>query len=214
MFNITPIRPNYDKPAAAKPGIAETEKALRTAYQMFSACGQSSNASICADMANKLRKFGSFASEKQEAFARSLIERAAKLNTPVAQSVVPVIVVPVQKVPSLFAVMQKHSHFYLGDVTLARKNQDSLVWIKHAKFDGVVGKIVDGVVTLFAPRMKTAGIDAGEIVALLDDIEQNPLAAAMKFGKLSGRCCSCGRDLTDPVSIEQGIGPVCVLKFG
>lgn len=213
MFNITPIRPNYDKPAVQTQTVAETEAALRAAYQQFNARGQSSNASICADMANKLRKFGSFASEKQEAFARSLIERAAKLATPIAQATAPVIVVPEQRVHRLFGVMQRHSHFYLGDVTLARKNQDSLVWIKHAKFEGVVGKIVDAKVTLFDARLKNAGIDAAEIVALLDDIEADPLAAAMKFGKLSGRCCSCGRDLTDPVSIEAGIGPVCATKF-
>jgi len=206
MFNITPIRPNYDAPKAAS---TVTAAALVEAAAKYTAIGQTNKAAICRDMATKLARFGSFVSQKQEDFAASLVRGA----TPLAQSVAPVVVVPVQRVPSLFAVMQKHSHFYLGDVTLARKNQDSLVWIKHAKFEGVVGKIVDGVVTLFGPRMKTAGIDAGEIVALLDDIEQNPLAAAMKFGKLSGRCCSCGRDLTDPVSIEQGIGPVCVLKF-
>jgi len=35
----------------------------------------------------------------------------------------------------------------------------------------------------------------------------------MKYGKLAGRCCSCGRELTDDDSIEAGIGPVCARKF-
>jgi hypothetical protein len=209
-FNIKPVA------VAAPQSVASdnvSAHALHTAAVIYKAKGQSNNAAICTDMANKLTRYGSFVSEKQAAFAASLVAKAGALNTPLAQSVAPVIVVPVQKVHSLFGVMQKHSHFYLGDVTLARKNQDSLVWIKHAKYEGVVGKIVDGVVTLFKPRFAQAGIDAAEVVALLDDIDQNPLAAAVKYGKLSGRCCSCGRDLTADGSIEAGIGPVCALKF-
>jgi len=37
----------------------------------------------------------------------------------------------------------------------------------------------------------------------------DPLAAAVATGKLTGRCCCCGRELTDPVSVERGIGPIC-----
>lgn len=39
------------------------------------------------------------------------------------------------------------------------------------------------------------------------------LADAKKFGALHGTCCVCGRTLTDEVSIEAGIGPVCAQKF-
>ena len=39
------------------------------------------------------------------------------------------------------------------------------------------------------------------------------LADAKKFGALYGTCCVCGRTLTDEVSIEAGIGPVCAQKF-
>lgn len=35
------------------------------------------------------------------------------------------------------------------------------------------------------------------------------LDEAKQFGKLYGRCCVCSRVLTDEVSIENGIGPVC-----
>lgn len=38
---------------------------------------------------------------------------------------------------------------------------------------------------------------------------------AAEFGKLYGICCICGRTLTNEVSIEAGIGPVCAGKvFG
>lgn len=35
------------------------------------------------------------------------------------------------------------------------------------------------------------------------------LKQAAEFGKLTGTCCCCGKLLTDPKSIEKGIGPVC-----
>lgn len=37
---------------------------------------------------------------------------------------------------------------------------------------------------------------------------------AVKFGKLYGVCCICGRTLTNEESIEAGIGPVCAGKAG
>ena len=42
----------------------------------------------------------------------------------------------------------------------------------------------------------------------------DPLNAAIKYGKVSGECSCCGRELTDPRSIERGIGPICATKFG
>lgn len=37
---------------------------------------------------------------------------------------------------------------------------------------------------------------------------------AAEYGKLYGVCCICGRTLTDEVSIERGIGPICATKQG
>jgi hypothetical protein len=42
----------------------------------------------------------------------------------------------------------------------------------------------------------------------------DPLNAAIRYGKVSGECSCCGRELTDPKSIEAGIGPICATKFG
>jgi len=42
----------------------------------------------------------------------------------------------------------------------------------------------------------------------------DPLSAAIRYGKVSGECSCCGRELTDPKSIEAGIGPICATKFG
>lgn len=39
------------------------------------------------------------------------------------------------------------------------------------------------------------------------------LEQATAFGKLHGTCMCCGRDLTNPESIELGIGPVCRKRY-
>jgi hypothetical protein len=42
----------------------------------------------------------------------------------------------------------------------------------------------------------------------------DPISAAIRYGKVSGECSCCGRELTDPRSIERGIGPICADKYG
>lgn len=42
---------------------------------------------------------------------------------------------------------------------------------------------------------------------------ENLLLIAARMGDESGICALCGRELTDPVSIERGIGPVCAGKL-
>lgn len=53
-----------------------------------------------------------------------------------------------------------------------------------------------------------------DVKAVLLDAANDPLTAAIRYGKVSGECSCCGRELTDPQSIERGIGPICATKFG
>jgi len=177
-------------------------------------------AGTCRDIADKLERFGSFASDKQREFAVKLIEwskpRQPRMTLqsdeqraddacaqPAARAEVNTLL------PKLHEVMQRHAKFYIGDVTLSRKQADQLVWVKHAAADKVVGKIDGGKLTLWS----RPGVDDGALRGLFTELEADPLAAARKYGKLSGRCCSCGADLVDPESIERGQGPVCAGKF-
>ena len=41
----------------------------------------------------------------------------------------------------------------------------------------------------------------------------DPLNAAIRYGKVSGSCSCCGKELTVKESIERGIGPICAKKF-
>jgi hypothetical protein len=69
------------------------------------------------------------------------------------------------------------------------------------------GKIMAG---SFVPSSGCAPATADAVVA----VAQDPRGEAVKHGKLTGVCSCCGRKLTDPVSIEMGIGPICASNWG
>jgi hypothetical protein len=77
----------------------------------------------------------------------------------------------------------------------------------YVKCDGqYAGKIVGG--QLQALREAPA-----DILQLVRAIAEDPLEAARKYGRDTGTCSCCGRELTDKKSIEAGIGPVCESKW-
>lgn len=45
-------------------------------------------------------------------------------------------------------------------------------------------------------------------------IAANPSDAATRYGRETGACACCGRELSDPKSVEAGIGPVCARSWG
>jgi hypothetical protein len=51
---------------------------------------------------------------------------------------------------------------------------------------------------------------AAEVARVLID----PMGEAVAHGKRTGSCAICARELTDPVSVERGIGPICAENFG
>jgi hypothetical protein len=54
---------------------------------------------------------------------------------------------------------------------------------------------------------------APELRPHLDEAAADPVAAAVRYGRLTGNCACCGRTLTDPKSIELGIGPICLTRL-
>lgn len=181
---------------------------LRAAAAVFAARTDSfanGKADTCRDLADKLEKFGSFVSIKQADFAAKLVEwskprQRDEVATPQNLSV-----------PNLFAVMQSLSTLFVGDLKVSRKNQSELCWLLWN--DKLVGKLENNEAVLFRAKLAAARVDSLTVVERLREIDRDPRAAAAAYGKLSGICGCCGRDLTDPVSIEQGIGPVCRERF-
>lgn len=68
------------------------------------------------------------------------------------------------------------------------------------------GKIMNG---KYTPSAIVTPDLFGAVIAAMAD----PLAAAVAYGKRTGSCSCCGRTLTDPVSVADGIGPICKAKF-
>ena len=155
-------------------------------------------------LSNSIAQYGSL-TEGQVAAVRRCIERDAERAAAKAAAPKP----EPKMLSALHDVMQRHAKFYAGDLTLSRRREDQLVWIKHANAEKVIGKIDGGELSLW----NRPGVDMEQVKSMLEEFEGAPLQAAMKYGKLSGRCCSCGRELTNDGSIEAGIGPICAAKF-
>lgn len=70
---------------------------------------------------------------------------------------------------------------------------------------------------LYAKRLNDSGrgftYEAGAIYTLKHS-DKMTLEQVMEFGVLTGNCCVCGAELTDPVSVARGIGPICLEKGG
>lgn len=48
----------------------------------------------------------------------------------------------------------------------------------------------------------------------LEHINSDPVAACIAYGKESGYCSYCGRELTHPRSVHYGYGPICAANYG
>jgi len=77
----------------------------------------------------------------------------------------------------------------------------------YVKHDGeYAGKIMGGVFKPFNAKPDT--------LALVCEIAENPAERAKQYGIETGTCSCCGAELTDPVSIANGIGPICADNWG
>lgn len=78
------------------------------------------------------------------------------------------------------------------------------LYIKDDNWD-YIGKVThEGVMKLNHPDKITAEQKMLVLAAIYD-----PEATAMSNGRVTGSCCCCGRTLTNKLSIELGIGPIC-----
>ena len=82
------------------------------------------------------------------------------------------------------------------------------IYVTAEDEDLYLGKILGMV---FSPNRD--GVQKGA-AATLQAIAADPLEAALRYGRRTGRCACCGRELTKHASIEIGIGPICREKWG
>lgn len=160
-----------------------------------------------ADLAAKLRRFGSYASAKQADFARRIVDEYSRPRTdrpsePAA---------PTQR-PNTWKTVQGFARITIGEVSFRKQNAEPVWWIKFAGV--LVGRLAGGAAIGFGAKIRAAGLDAAKIKEALDVIEADPVEALKAHGIATGSCGCCGRELTDPESIQRGIGPICWARGG
>jgi hypothetical protein len=74
---------------------------------------------------------------------------------------------------------------------------------------------------VFYGRVSPAGVAdlrdlpaRNEVVGVLRRLASEPEKVAAEYGKLTGNCCFCNRELSDERSTAVGYGPVCADHFG
>jgi len=84
------------------------------------------------------------------------------------------------------------------------RNAGAIYATEHGQY---LGKVLGG--KFLRVRECTDGQEA-RITQVVND----PQGTAEAHGLQTGHCCICNRELTDPVSVERGIGPICAGRFG
>jgi hypothetical protein len=102
----------------------------------------------------------------------------------------------------------KKPRMRLGAFALSYQSSGRNAGSIYVKEDGeYLGKITG---EQFFP---VSGVSAEQKAALLAACA-DPKKAAEAYGQETGRCSCCGRELTDPVSIANNIGPDCAANYG
>jgi len=77
----------------------------------------------------------------------------------------------------------------------------------------LIGKIDDGGVFTFTGRPYTDKF-VDEMFDFIDITNHDVKSALESYGKVTSKCGCCGLPLTNKKSIELGIGPICLDKYG
>lgn len=173
----------------------------------------------CLDIANRIEVRGAWASDRQMAYAESLIQR---LHPRGAATVTEHAISDeaLARVHRLFAVANQNGlrrpriALTINDypLRLARagdhsRNPGSVYVYRRNEY---VGR-VDAQGTFFPYGVMDRDGRAREALRAFGS---DPLRAAAAHGHATGACCFCRRTLTDPRSVTMGYGPVCAERYG
>lgn len=178
---------------------------------------------IPGEMLAALEKYGSLTDPQVDLCRRLIIQDHERDTARQAQQVERTVAAPTIDVAPIERAFNKASaalrspKLHLDSFTIKHapatgKNPGALYVTDSTKTgpDGkpeYLGKIVGG--KFLAMRSCGPERQAAVLKAAAD-----PEAATIRYGRLTGRCGCCNRDLTDPVSVERGIGPICAEKYG
>lgn len=123
--------------------------------------------------------------------------------------------VDVQAIAVAFAAAREHGiktpKLRLGRFIFSRAPDHGVnkgaIYVKIVEGATYLGKIANGA---FRPTLACNSVLTTEVI----DIASKPHQAAKAYGKRTGNCSCCGRTLTNGISIDLGIGPICRGRFG
>jgi len=160
--------------------------------------------SFASSLLSGFQRFGSF-TDRQRPYAEKLADRwSAPAQAPSAPEKP-----QATRCPNICSKVNHNgfSRFTVGKLGLSLKNDGSCIWVKY---NGRIAGSIDSATTEYRQtRRYLADYVLAEALEALLKVEADPLAAARENGVRTGRCSCCGRPLTDPTSIEFGIGPIC-----
>jgi Family of unknown function (DUF6011) len=156
-------------------------------------------AQICLNLATTLDQFGGFKSEKQANFASNLIKWSIPQQAQVVRPIA---------LPTLYALVKNQNlTLHLGECKLVLFGSGVVGVVNPVFGMGTYGVInANGILSKLAKCPDS-------VVAILKDVELRGLDAVKEIGRATGRCSVCSRTLTDPKSIELGIGSTCIKRF-
>lgn len=196
--------------AAAKAQAAV--EAFNAAHPDVAAWMNGSTFPFAVSLAQAVAKYGSL-TENQINAARRCIASKAQAQEAAVSRVQAAPVIDLTKLEAAFAKaaengLKKVKVRFAGLTVSPAKATSANAGGLYVKADGeYVGKIMSG--RFLCTRECSDDVKERVLSACAD-----PKAAAVAYGKQTGSCSCCGRKLTDPVSIENGIGPICADNYG
>jgi hypothetical protein len=199
-----PIVPHTPLAACPTSGVSDAQLAERLGDYLPRLAAR--DVDFATSLLAGFKRYGSFTDRQRPHVGRLVAQFHTDGDAPAA---------PAAKLyPNLCKVvsLDAFAHFSVGDFKASLKNDGSVIWLK---FDGTLFGSVNTASHAFRALPRGLSDDATKrAIQTLDIIEADPAKAAKESGILTGRCSCCSRPLTDPQSIEIGIGPICLAKAG
>ena len=108
-----------------------------------------------------------------------------------------------------FAHRFNSEYVYPGDFVVRKMAGDTKEWVGLQKEQGVYNPKYNWQTKATEPKMRFENQYVGDHEADLEEILANPHKARVNYGHWRQECGYCGRNLTDAISRDRGVGPDC-----
>ncbi len=171
--------------------------------------------SFCVDLLANYERWGSLTDNQAGAVTRMMAKMAVKAEERKVEAQLRQVAVDLTPIKRMFEAaltsgLKKTIYRAEGLVLSLAKvysTNPGAIYVKDISSGEYLGKVLDG--TFHATRAAT-----DDQKARLQAIAANPLEAAIRWGQKTKQCSCCGLTLTNKLSVELGIGPICRGKWG